>query len=144
MSKEQAKQPAEVPERVDPAEVAKIFAEVAQRSSKVFGDYMKRQTESQKSLATDEFGIAKAFMDLWQRMLANPARLAELQMSMMRDYMTLWQNSWLKMMGQPVQPVAEPKSSDSCRSSASGISASNCSTTIPPRSSAASLTSTAI
>ena len=41
------------------------------------------------------------------------ARLAELQMSMMRDYMTLWQNSWLKMMGQPVQPVAEPSKSDS-------------------------------
>ena len=113
MSKEQAKQPAEAQERADPAEVAKIFAEVAQRSSKVFGDYMKRQAESQKSLATDEFGIAKAFMDLWQRMLANPARLAELQMNMMRDYMTLWQNSWLKMMGQQVQPVAEPSKSDS-------------------------------
>nr|MCU0805718.1 hypothetical protein [Burkholderiales bacterium] len=81
MSKQQAKPPAEPQERVDPAEIAKVFGEVAQRSSKVFGDFMKRQAESQKSLATDEFGIAKAFMDLWQRMLANPARLAELQMS---------------------------------------------------------------
>ncbi len=113
MSKDKPQDPAQSADRPDPAEIARVFAEVAERASKVFGDYVKRQAESQRSLATDEFGIAKAFMDLWQRILANPARLAELQMNMMRDYMTLWQNSWLRLMGQPVQPVAAPSPSDS-------------------------------
>ena len=40
------------------ADTAKMFAELAQRSSRIMSDFMKRQSESQSSVMADEFGIA--------------------------------------------------------------------------------------
>ena len=103
MTKEQAK----------PApDSAQVFAEVAQRSSRVMADFLKRQAETQSSVVTDEFGIAKAFMDLSALMFARPQQLAEAQMNMFWDYTRLWQNSWMQMLGQKVEPVAAPGKGD--------------------------------
>jgi len=99
--------------QIDHDEMARIFSEVASRSSKVLGDYMKKNAETQKSLIADEFGIARAFMDMWQKMFADPSKMVEAQAAMLRDYLTLWQNSWLKMLGQQVEPVMQPAKSDS-------------------------------
>ena len=104
MSKEQAKPAA--------ADSAKIFVELAQRSSRVMADFLKRQAESKKGAAPDEFGIAKAFMDMSALMLAKPQHLAEAQMKMFWDYTRLWQGGWMQMMGQKVEPVAAPKKGD--------------------------------
>jgi polyhydroxyalkanoate synthase len=106
MSKGQAK-PA-----VAGADSARVFAEVAQRSSRIMGDFLKRQAEMQNSVAADEFGIAKAFMDLSALMFAKPQHLAEAQMNMFWDYARLWQSSWMQMMGQKVEPVAAPRKGD--------------------------------
>ncbi len=97
----------------DPEEMSKVFAEVASRSSKVLSDFMKKNAEASKAMVQDELGVAQAFMDLWSKMLSNPYKLAETQMAMMRDYMQLWQSSWLKVLGQNVEPVAAPLKSDS-------------------------------
>jgi polyhydroxyalkanoate synthase len=94
------------------AESARVFAEVAERSSRIMGDFLKRQAEMQNSVAADEFGIAKAFMELSAQMLARPQPLAEAQMNMLWDYTRLWQNSWMRMLGQKVEPVAAPKKGD--------------------------------
>jgi len=91
---------------------AKVFAELAQRSSRIMADFFKRQVESRNSVAADEFGIAKAFMDLSTLMLAKPQHLAEAQMKMFWDYTRLWQNGWMQVMGQKVEPVAAPKKGD--------------------------------
>jgi len=91
---------------------AKVFAELAQRSSRIMADFFKRQAESRNSVAADEFGIAKAFMDLSALMLAKPQHLAEAQMKMFWDYTRLWQNGWMQVMGQKVEPVAAPKKGD--------------------------------
>ena len=106
MSKEQGK-----PDAAG-ADSAQIFAEVAQRSSRVMGDFLKRQAETQNSVAADEFGIAKAFMDLSALMFAKPQQLAEAQMNMFWDYTRLWQNSWMQALGQKVEPVAVPRKGD--------------------------------
>ena len=106
MSKEQAK-----PDAAG-ADSAQIFAEVAKRSSRVMGDFLKRQAETQNSVAADEFGIAKAFMDLSALMFAKPQQLAEAQMNMFWDYTRLWQNSWMQALGQKVEPVAAPRKGD--------------------------------
>ena len=106
MSKEQAK-----PDAAG-ADSAQIFAEVAERSSRVMGDFLKRQAETQNSVATDEFGIAKAFMDLSALMLAQPQQLAEAQMNMFLDYTRLWQNSLMHMLRQKTEAVAAPKKGD--------------------------------
>jgi polyhydroxyalkanoate synthase subunit PhaC len=94
------------------ADSAKMFAELAQRSSRIMADFLKRQSESQNSVAADEFGIAKAFMDLSALMLAKPQHLAEAQMKMFWDYTRLWQSGWMQMMGQKVEPVATSKKGD--------------------------------
>ncbi len=106
MSKEQAKPAAAE------ADTAKLFAELAQRSSRVMSDFIKRQAAAKKPAVDDEFGIAKAFMDMSALMLAKPQQLAEAQMKMFWDYSRLWQSSWMQMMGQKVEPVASPREGD--------------------------------
>ena len=106
MNKEQAKPAAAE------ADSAKMFAELAQRSSRIMSDFLKRRAESKNSVVADEFGIAKAFMDLSALMLAKPQHLAEAQMKMFWDYTRLWQSGWMQMMGQKVEPVAVPKKGD--------------------------------
>jgi polyhydroxyalkanoate synthase len=106
MSKEQAKPAAAE------ADSAQVYAQVAQRSSRIMADFLKRQTEPKNAAMTDEFGIAKAFMDLAASMLAKPQHLAEAQMKMFWDYSRLWQSGWMQMMGQKVEPVAAPNKGD--------------------------------
>ena len=96
----------------DPVEVAKIFGEVAERSSNVLGDFVKRHANGKGVAFTDEFGIARAFMDMWVKLAANPVALAQAQMSMYFDYLRLWQASWLKLIGGKPEPVAEPAPGD--------------------------------
>jgi len=51
-------------------------------------------------------------MDMWAKLAANPMALAQAQMNMYLDYMRLWQSSWLKLLGQPSDPVAAPGKGD--------------------------------
>jgi len=96
----------------DPARIAKVFAEVAERSSRILGAFMKRRGAANDTAFADELGIAQAFMDLSAQLLANPWRVAETQMKMFWDYFALWQSSTLKMMGHRVEPVARPDKGD--------------------------------
>ena len=96
----------------DPVEVARIIGEVAERSSNVLGDFVRRHANGKGVAFTDEFGIARAFMDMWVKLAANPVALAQAQMSMYFDYLRLWQASWLKLIGGNPEPVAEPASGD--------------------------------
>jgi polyhydroxyalkanoate synthase len=96
----------------DPAETARLFAQVAERSSKLMGDYLERHAQGKGVAFSDEFGIARAFMDLSAHMLANPWKIAETQAKMFWDHVALWQSSVLRMMGHPAKPVAEPAKGD--------------------------------
>ena len=59
----------------DPKEIAKTYAEVAERASKLITDHMKRQMKKGISAPSDDLGIAQAFMDMMAKMLANPYKL---------------------------------------------------------------------
>ena len=97
----------------DPAEMAKTYAEVAQRASRLLTQFMQKKAKEGASAPSDELGVAKAFMDLSSRLMANPYKLAQTQMNMMWDYFSLWQNTTMKMMGIPVgSPVAAPRKGD--------------------------------
>jgi polyhydroxyalkanoate synthase len=110
MSQPQETQPHNLP---NPAEIAKSYAEVAQRASRLLTQFMAKQSKGGMHPPSDEMGIAKAFMDLSSRLLANPYKLAQTQMHMMWDYFSLWQGSMLRMMGMPaIQPVAAPNKGD--------------------------------
>ena len=96
----------------DPAQTAKIFSEVAERSSKILGDFAKRHADGKGVAFSDELGIAKAFMDLSAQLLANPWKIAETQVKMFWDYVALWQSSTLKLLGHSAEPVARPEEGD--------------------------------
>jgi polyhydroxyalkanoate synthase len=95
------------------AELAKVAQQVAERSSKILGEFARKQAETMSAALRDEMGIAKAFMDLYARMAADPALLASVTMNMWMDQARLWQSTWMRMLGMPVPPVAEPGKSDS-------------------------------
>jgi polyhydroxyalkanoate synthase len=105
--------PAEQPGTPHPAEVAKMIGEVAERSSNVLADFLKRHANGQGISFSDELGIAKAFMDMWAKLAANPMALAQAQMNMYFDYLRLWQGSWMRLLGHQPAPVAQPAKSDS-------------------------------
>ncbi len=102
----------EKPALPDPQEVAKTYAEVAQRASKLITDHVKRQARHGITPPQDELGVAQAFMDMMAKMLANPYQLAQAQMNLVWDYFSLWQHSMLRFMGVQAPPVATPAKGD--------------------------------
>ncbi len=109
MSQQNAEQDQTLP---DPAEMAKTYAEVAQRASRIITHFMEKKVKEGIPPPNDELGVARAFMDMSSRLLANPYKLAQTQMNMMWDYFSLWQHTTLKMLGMPIQPVAAPRKDD--------------------------------
>jgi polyhydroxyalkanoate synthase len=93
-------------------QVAKVCQDVAERSSKVLGEFAQKQAENLSAAVRDELGIAKAFMDLYAKMAADPGLMTRLSMDMWADYMKLWQATWMKMLGMHAEPVAEPVEGD--------------------------------
>jgi polyhydroxyalkanoate synthase len=93
-------------------EMAKVCKTVAERSSKILGDFAQKQAESLSAAVRDEMGIARAFMDLYARMAGDPALLAATSVNLWIDYTRLWQASWMKLMGMEAAPVAEPAKGD--------------------------------
>jgi len=97
----------------DPAALARNYAEVAQRASKLMTGYIEKRARDGVSAPDDEMGVSKAFMDLSTCLLANPFKLVEAQMKLMQDYYALWQYSASKMLGGSTVPaVATPAKGD--------------------------------
>jgi polyhydroxyalkanoate synthase len=93
-------------------ELAKVCQQVAERSSKILGEFAHKQAETMSAAVRDEMGVAKAFMDLYARMAANPTLIATASMNLWLDQLRLWQASWLKVLGIQAPPVAEPAKGD--------------------------------
>jgi len=89
-----------------------VFAQIAEKSSRILAEAMKRQSGVGQYGMDDELGVAKAFFDLSAKLLSDPFKLAEAQLGMWQDYMALWQSSMLRLLGQPAAPVAAPDKSD--------------------------------
>jgi len=96
----------------DPAELARLYADVACKSTQLLNQYLERPANGATPSFTDELGIAKAFFEAWTKMLTDPMRLAELQMKLWQDYMALWRHAMLRMLGQEAEPVATPPPGD--------------------------------
>jgi polyhydroxyalkanoate synthase subunit PhaC len=93
-------------------ELNRVLQSVAERSSKILGDFAQKQASSLSSAVRDEMGIAKAFMDLYARMVVDPHLMASVSVNLWVDYVRLWQSSWMKMMGVQAPAVAEPAKGD--------------------------------
>ena len=101
------------PHSLDPAQLAHLYTEIAQKSGQLVTQYLKngKNGATGQSMA-DELGIAQAFFQAWTKLLADPLRLAEANLKLWQDYAALWQSSWLKLMGKEAAPVAEPTPGD--------------------------------
>ena len=94
----------------DPAEIGRSMADIAERSQRIVGEWLKRQASEEH--APDPLNIASAFMEMTARLIANPARLVAAQMGFWQDYMTLWQNTARRIMGAETEPVIDASSTD--------------------------------
>jgi len=100
------------PDSPEPQDVAKTYAEVAQRASKLLAEHTQRQLQKGVAMPGDELGMAQAFMDMMARLLANPYQVAQAQMNLVSDYFALWQHSMLRFMGMTPVPVTTPAKGD--------------------------------
>ncbi len=81
----------------DPAAFGRTMADIAERSQRIVGDWLKRQAQETPEL--DPLNIGSAFMEMTARLIANPAKLMQAQLGFWQDYMALWQSTARRMMG---------------------------------------------
>jgi polyhydroxyalkanoate synthase len=87
------------------------FKDIATRSQKLLQDFSQRyQADGQQP--ADPLHLTQTFMDFTAKMLADPNRLVQAQVELWQQYMKLWQVTAQRMMGQAVEPVAEPARGD--------------------------------
>jgi polyhydroxyalkanoate synthase len=89
-----------------PTEIGRSMAEVAERSQRIVGEWLKRQAKGGPS-SPDPLNIGAAFMEMTARLMADPARLMQAQFGFWHDTMSLWQNTARHMMGIESEPVIQ-------------------------------------
>lgn len=87
------------------------FKDIATRSQKLLQDFSQNYQADGKQPA-DPLHLTQTFMDFTAKMLADPNRLVQAQVELWQQYMKLWQVTAQRMMGQTVEPVAEPARGD--------------------------------
>ena len=90
----------------DPALLGRSMADIADRSQRIVGDWLKRQ--SQESPSLDPLHIGTAFLDMTAKLMANPTGLVQAQIGFWQDYMTLWQSTARRMFAAPGTPAGKP------------------------------------
>ena len=98
----------------DPVQFARGMADVARRSQRLVGDWLKRQAQAGApgAINPDPMNIGSAFMEMASRLAANPSKLIEAQLGFWQDYMTLWQHSTRRIMGLATQGPIPPDPRD--------------------------------
>ncbi|MBL0899029.1 MAG: class I poly(R)-hydroxyalkanoic acid synthase [Reyranella sp.] len=95
----------------DAEKLQTAFKDIAMRSQKLLQDFSERYKAGGQQPA-DPLNLTQTFMDFTSKMLADPNRLVQAQMELWQQYMKLWQVTAQRMMGQQVDPVAEPAKGD--------------------------------
>ncbi|MDA8251852.1 MAG: class I poly(R)-hydroxyalkanoic acid synthase [Rhodospirillales bacterium] len=103
-----AQKPEPAPFRLpDPAEVGRSMADIAERSQRIVGEWLRRQSEDGEVASSDPLNIGSAFLEMTAKLMANPAKLMQAQIGFWQDYMSLWQSTARRMMGLDGAPVIE-------------------------------------
>src|SRR5687768_8749843 len=87
------------------------FKDIAERSQKLLQDFAVKYKADGPQPA-DPLRLTQTFMDFTAKMLADPNRLVQAQMELWQQYLALWQHTAQRMMGQKVEPMAEPAKGD--------------------------------
>ncbi len=102
--------PDKSPKPADASELTRSMADIAERSQRIVGDWLNRQSLELPQL--DPMNVGNAFMEMTAQLMRNPATLVQAQIGFWQDYMTLWQNTTRRMLGiETEKPVieADPK-----------------------------------
>ena len=97
---------------LDPADLQRAFAEIAQKSARVLTEFAEHQPQADMLRNLEELGINKAFMELGARLMADPNKLAEMQMRAWNEYSRLWKTTVARFLGDATAPVKEPGKGD--------------------------------
>ena len=97
---------------VDPLEMSRSMAKIAERSQRLVSEFLERQGDGDAAPSLDPLNIGGAFLEMTARMMADPAKLMQAQMNLWNDYMKLWQTTTRRLMGEPAEPVVEPEAGD--------------------------------
>lgn len=100
------------PQYPDPERLHGTMADIAERSQRLVSDFLSREHQQGNLGMADPMSIGKAFYEMTTHMMANPAKLMEANMTLWQNYLELWQSTAQRMMGQDVEPVAEPAKDD--------------------------------
>ncbi len=87
------------------------FKDIAERSQKLLAG-VRRALPGRGPQRADPLHLTQTFMDFTAKMLADPNKLAAGADGAVAQYMKLWQATAQRMMGQTVEPVAEPAKGD--------------------------------
>ena len=94
----------------DPEVVSRTMADVAERSQRIVGDWLKRQAEGEGGdSGADAMNIGRAFLEMTSKLMADPTALLRAQIGFWQDTMTLWQNTTRRIMGfEAPETIAAP------------------------------------
>ena len=96
----------------DPVELSKTMTDIAEKSHKLVSDWLERQAENGSTSNLDPLNIGGAFFEMTARLMSDPAKLMQAQINLWQDYMNLWQSTTRRMLGDAVEPTAEPERGD--------------------------------
>ena len=93
----------------DPQVLSRSMADIAERSQRIVGDWLERQSKTTPN--SDPLNIGRAFLEMTTKLMTNPSRMVQAPLGFLQDYVTLWQNTTRRMMGIESEPVieADPK-----------------------------------
>lgn len=112
---EQIPKPPATPYRIEnPEEFARNMLRVFEEGSRAMSELLERPDAkiSPYSAASEMAEATSTLADIARVWLTDPARLAEAQGTLMRSYIDLWNASIRRLLGEEVEPVAEPEPSD--------------------------------
>jgi polyhydroxyalkanoate synthase len=97
----------------DPEQIAQILAEIADKSQQLMHEFAERRCARNGDASTsDPLNLRPTILELTARLMADPAALVQAQFTLWQDYLRLWQSTSQRLLGQAVEPVAEPGRDD--------------------------------
>jgi len=97
----------------DPEQIAQILAEIADKSQQLMHELAERRCARNGDASTpDPLNLRPTILELTTRLMADPAALVQAQLTLWQDYLRLWQSTSQRLLGQTVEPVAEPERDD--------------------------------
>jgi polyhydroxyalkanoate synthase len=99
---------------VNPEELSLNLLRLFEQGGRVLAEFIDRADAKMGpySAAAEVTEATNTLSDLARLWLTDPSKFAEAQGTLLRSYADLWNNTVMRMLGQPVDPVAEPEPGD--------------------------------